>query len=475
MNHRIVLNAACATFLLSATIASSAQTFTVLANFDLTDGAQPFYMSMVQGLDGNFYGTTSDSEGSGTGVVFTVTAGGTLTALSQPCAKTTCPHGDGFSAGLVLASDGNFYGTANFGGLYNYGAIYKITPSGTLTTLHSFNGTDGIGEYPPLALGADGSLYGATPGGGANGSGSIFKITLGGTLTTLYSFLCAEPNCADGGSPNAGLVQGANGDFYGTTVTGGANNYGTVFKMTPGGTLTTLYSLCSQTNCADGYYPHSALVQGGDRNFYGTTLNGGIGGGTVFKITPEGTLTTLYSFCKPCTPGGVAVAGLVQGTDGYLYGTTVSGTDEGSVPPYGAIFRITPDGKITFLHTFNFTEGSTPYGGLVQGTDGKFYGTTTYGGPGSGAYGTVYSLSMGLGPFVKSVPTAGKVGEAVKILGTDLTGATGVTFNGTAAAFTVVSATEISATVPAGATTGRLQVTTPTSSLLSNVAFSVGP
>jgi uncharacterized repeat protein (TIGR03803 family) len=252
-------------------------------------------------------------------------------------------------------------------------------------------------------------------------------------------------------------------------------NYGTVFKMTPGGALTTLYSFCSQTNCADGYYgTHSALVQAGDRNFYGTTLDGGTGGGTVFKITPEGALTTLYTFCRLCSAGGVAVAGLVQGTDGNFYGTTVSGTDEGSVYPYGTIFRITPDGKITFLHAFNFTEGSTPYGGLVQGTDGKFYGTTTYGGTlADGAYGTVYSLSVGLGPFVKSLPTAGEVGEAVKILGTDLTGATGVSFNGIAAAFAVVSATEISATVPGGASTGKLQVTTPHGALLSYVAFRV--
>src|ERR1039458_8611686 len=221
------------------------------------------------------------------------------------------------------------------------------------------------------------------------------------TLTTLYSF-CSQSGCPDGYSPYAGLVQATNGDLYGTTYFGGTGNGGTIFKIAPGGTLTTLYSFCSQTNCADGGGPYAGLVQATSGDFYGTTALGGTGGwGTVFKITPGGTLTTLYSFCSQT----------------------------------------------------NCTDGATPYAGLVQDTNGDFYGTTTH--KGGAASGTVFSLSVGLGPFVETRPPYGKVGAAVKILGTNLTGAASVSFDGTAAVFTVVSSSEITTTVPAGASSGK--------------------
>ncbi len=308
--------------------------------------------------------------------------------------------------------------------------------------------------------------------GGVHGYGTVFRTTPSGALTTLYSFC----SCGDGANPNA-LAQAANGDFYGTTSGEGP---GTVFKITPNGTLTTLHSFCSQSNCADGFGPDGALVQATNGDLYGTTAGGGgpIGAGTVFKITPAGALTTLYSFCPqgpPCTGGSSPYAGLVQGTDGNFYGTTSGGGAYGG----GTVFEITPSGTLTMLYSFcsqtGCTDGSVPYAGLVQGTDGNFYGTTTGFGE-AGTYGTVFSLNAGLGPFVETQPTAGPVGATAKILGTNLTGATSVSFNGTAAVFTVVSPSLITTIVPAGATTGTVQVVTPNApngTLSSDVPFRV--
>jgi uncharacterized repeat protein (TIGR03803 family) len=441
-------------------VASSAQTFTTLVSFNGTDGANPYYMSLVQGTDGNFYGTTSMGGANNYGTVFKVTSAGALTTLhSFNKTDGAYPY-----AGLVQATNGNFYGTTNQGGANNSGTVFEVTSAGALTTLHSFGtpplSLDGGGPFDRLIQATNGNFYGTTNGGGANATGTVFKITPGGTLTTLYSF-CAQPNCTDGGNPYAGLVQATNGNFYGTTVNGGANGAGIVFKITPGGTLTTLHSFST-----DGV-PYAGLVQATNGDFYGTTVYGANGNGMVFTITPGGTLTTLHNFNG--TDGSRPFARLVQATDGNFYGTTYQGGANGG----GTVFKITPGGTLTTLHSFNGTDGAGPFG-LVQATHGNFYGTTYSGGANS-YYGTIFSLSVGLGPFVKTLPTSGKVGAAVKILGTNLTGATSVSFNGTAAAFTVVSASEISTTVPAGATTGKVQVTTPGGTLLSNLAFRVTP
>jgi uncharacterized repeat protein (TIGR03803 family) len=281
----------------------------------------------------------------------------------------------------------------------------------------------------------------------------VFKVTPTGTLTTLHSF-AGYPT--DGAYPQAGLVMTTNGTFYGTTSAGGANDDGTVFSITSGGTLTTLLSF----DYTDGAAPYAALVQASNGNFYGTTTEGGAsnacphGCGTVFSITSGGALTTLLSF--DLTDGAYPTAALVQATNGNFYGTT----DGGGASDYGTVFSITSGGTLTTLHSFDSTDGQLPYGGLVQATNGSFYGTTYEGGTSN--YGTIFSLAVGVGPFVETVPTSGKVEAAVRILGTNLTGATSVTFNGTAATFTVVSRSEITTTVPTGATT-------------SNVSFRVLP
>jgi uncharacterized repeat protein (TIGR03803 family) len=247
----------------------------------------------------------------------------------------------------------------------------------TLTTLASFNGIDGSDPYSaPLLQGTDGNFYGTTAYGGANcfstGCGTVFKITPKGVLTTLYSF-CAQSSCSDGDYPYAGLIQAADGNFYGTTSQGGSNGHaGSIFKITSAGKLTTLYSFCSQTNCADGNYVTGGLIQGADGNFYGTTFSGGIGDaqycsggcGTVFKLTPQGILTTLHNFSGYNIEGSAPNAGLVQAKNGNFYGTTTSGGafNTCSVGCNGTVFEITPAGSLTTLHSFaaSPTDGATP-------------------------------------------------------------------------------------------------------------------
>jgi uncharacterized repeat protein (TIGR03803 family) len=356
-----------------------------------------------------------------------------------------------------------------------------------------------------------GTFYGTAYYGGdcssQGGCGTIFKISPNGKFTRLYSF-CSLTNCADGANPYAGLVLGTDGNFYGTASSGGTGRNcpgnracGTVFKITPKGKLTTLYSFCELPNCDDGADPYAGLVQAVDRNFYGTTFAGGdasasgcnsFGCGTIFKITPKGRLTTLHAFCiqRSCPDGYDLSAGLVQGTDGNFYGTTevggtacdtvlyIQSTTSATVYGCGTVFKITPTGALTTLYSFcpegyPCIDGMDPQAGLLQGTDGTFYGTTGSGG--ADGSGTVFSLAVGLGRFVETRPTSGKAGTSVIILGTNLTGTTGVSFNGTAAAFTVVSKSEIKTTVPAGANTGYVKVTTPSGTLTSNVPFRVIP
>jgi uncharacterized repeat protein (TIGR03803 family) len=468
-----------AVFLLcvAASIAVHAQTFTSLVNFDGPDGQGP-YAPLVQGLDGNLYGTTSLG-GDCFGTVFNITPQGKLTALTSFCTLANAyPY-----AGLTQTSHGDFYGIAE-------PAVFKITPEGVLTTINSSIGAspaDGeAGEAGGgVVLATDGNLYGTGElAEGTLATDVVFKLTPQGTLTTLHSF-CSQPNCTDGSTATAGVIQATDGNFYGTTSRGGASSTcntmcgsGTVFKITPEGTMTTLYSFCAQPNCTDGSDPVAGLVQGTDGNFYGTTVAGGAnagvpGGtaGTVFKITPAGQLTTLYSFCSlaNCADGDYPEGGLIQATDGNFYGTT----NNGGLNYSGTVFKITPQGELTTLYQFctqtNCTDGRNPYAGLVQATTGDFYGTTVSDG------GTVFRLSVGLGRFVETLPVSGAVGNTIDILGQDLTGTTAVSFNGIAAEFTVVSDTYLTATIPGGATTGFVTVTTPTATVKSNQKFRVTP
>jgi uncharacterized repeat protein (TIGR03803 family) len=296
------------------------------------------------------------------------------------------------------------WGIRAYASLLLFVATVIALPAQTFTNLHSFDGADGDGpEYAPLVQGTDGNFYGTTYNLGANGIGpygTVFRITPGGTLTTLYSF-CSQSGCSDGESPTGAFLQAINGKFYGTTSAGGANGDGTVFEITTGGMLTTLYSFCSQSGCADGATPFAGLVQGSNGDLYGTTAYGGANGlGTVFKVTPVGTLTVLHSFAGP--DGANPIAGLVQTPYRDLYGTTgYGGSSSNCEEGCGTIFKITPGGTLTTLHSFDGSDGSGPIvSELVQAPDGNFYGTTQYGGSTSDANceegcGTVFRFTYG--------------------------------------------------------------------------------
>jgi len=457
---------------LVTTIGSAAQTFTTLANLDTTTGDFPLG-PFTQGLDGNFWALTSRGgfqtffpcDNYGCGMLLKISPGGTLT----PVRYFNGQDGWNETGGLVLSPNRDFYGTGV--------GVFAISPNGTLKTVHTFSGPDGSNPAPGVTLGADGNIYGVTLAGGANGQGTFYKMTSAGTLSTLYSF-CAQANCTDGEAPNWQLVQAPNGDFYGTMVNGGTHIFGTIFKITLAGKLTTLHNFCAYKNCADGEDPFGGLVLATDGNFYGTANTGNCPTyciGLIYRVTSGGTFSILHRFCTQtnCPDGANPVASLIQANDGNLYGVTESGGANG----VGTIFQITLAGVLTTLHSFDGTDGSFPAGALFQGTDGIFYGTTSQGGTGvcRGFHGcgTVFSLSMGLPPFISAVPTSGWIGRNVIILGSDLAGASAVTFNGTPATFTVVSASEIHAQVPTGATTGTVQVDTPGGTLASNVVFRV--
>ena len=380
----IIVFLMCAAFAIS----SSAQTLTTLHNFagPPNDGAASS-AGLVQGTDGNFYGTTTTGGTNNKGTVFKITPSGTVTVLHSFAGPPN--DGNGPTAELIQATDGNFYGTTEFGGSNGTGTVFKITPSGTLTTLYSFACSGGCGPLGGLIQASDGNFYGTTSAGGTHQiGGTVFKITPSGTETMLYSFACS-----DGCYSYAGVIQGSDGNFYGTTSIGGANNDGTVFKITPHGTLTFLHTF----QRSDGADPYAGLIQASDGNFYGTTYVGGANDdGTVFKITPQGALTTLHSFTGG--DGNGPRAGLVQASDGNFYGTTSSG----GANDRGTLFEITPQGALTTLHSFNGGDGSDSEAGLVQASDGSFYGTAA--GGGSDGHGTVFKLQL---PVTLTVSVAG--------------------------------------------------------------------
>jgi uncharacterized repeat protein (TIGR03803 family) len=472
----------CAAFTFSLAARAQAQTFTSLYSFcskkGCTDGSGPLG-TLVQGTDGDIYGITETGGSGGPGTFFKITTTGELTTLYSFCPSSPCTDGADPLGGLVLATDGDFYGVTFDGGAYEDGTVFKITAAGKFTLLHTFDGTDGQDAESALVQADNGNFYGTTFRGGAYGEGTVFEITASGTFTTLHSF-CASSGCPDGSGPN-GLTLAADGNLYGTTYTGGESSChtsetnGTFFQLTPAGALTTLAVFCAPT----GYLPDSALVQAANGNFYGTTLAGGDGTrvayGTVYEMTSSGSLTSLYSFCLEtgCPDGKIPMA-LTLGTDGNFYGITSGG---GANSGKGTVFEITPAGQLTTLHTFtgtngNYTDGSSPDGPMLLHTNGTFYGSTSLGG--KTANGTIFSLDTGLGPFVKTIPTSGAAGTNVTILGTNLKGATAVNFDGTKATFKVVSATEITTTVPSGAKTGTVTVTTSDGTKLNgNVAFQV--
>jgi uncharacterized repeat protein (TIGR03803 family) len=346
----------------------------VIYTFDSTNGSASF-AGLNAWQDGNLYGTTtSGGTNGGYGTVFKVTTNGVLTSL----VSFNNTNGADPQPGLTQGSDGNLYGTTVGGGTNGgFGTVFKVTTNGLLTSLVSFAYTNGAFPYSGLTMGNDGSFYGTAFGNGG-GYGTVFRVTTNGVLTTLVFF-----NNTNGANPHTGVTLGSDGNFYGTTAFGGTNNgYGTIFKMTTNGVLTSLVSF-DNTN---GSYPRGTLILGNDGSFYGTTYFGGSNSlGTVFKVTTNGALTSLVSFSG--TNGANPAAKLKLGSDGNFYGMTYSGGSSN----LGTIFKMTANGVLTTLASFNGTNGANPYSGLTSGSDGNLYGTTS-GGGGNGTNGTVLKL-----------------------------------------------------------------------------------
>ena len=479
---RLILPALLVLAVVVANATAHAQGFSVLYNFGSNSGDpfKPAYSGIIaQGRDGNLY-STAPGGGTCCGAVFQITPAGKLKILHN----FTGSNNDGAfpQGGVTLGTDGNFYGTTYEGGSVTAGAVFKVTQGGSATTLYSFTGgSDGAYPYAPPVEGNDGNFYGTTTAGGntvkcGSGCGTIYKITPAGVLTTLHQF-----DITDGYTPYEPLVLGTDGNFYGTTTNGTSANAGVIFKITPAGKFTLLYSF----DGTHGENPFSGLVQGNDGNFYGTTFNGGTAGsGVVFKITPSGKLTVLHNM-SGTTDGARPYGGLVLGSDGNFYGANAYGgtVNSNCANGCGTLFKITPKGVFSVLYKFDYTTGAQASVTPFQHTSGLVYGDSQVGGTGNvnpctaGNCGVFYSWkSTSLPAFVSLLPYSGKVGKTIEFLGQGfVSGKTTVSFNGTAAKPTVVSSTYLTAAVPNGATTGSVSVTTSGVKLTSNKIFRVTP
>ena len=380
-----------------------------------SDGHAPA-AGLIQGTDGYLYGMTPTGGSAAKGAIFRTSPSGQVVLLHSFGDASVTNDGASPAACLLQATDGNFYGTTPAGGLLGQGVVFKMTARGAITILHSFPDStvtnDGATPQASLIQGSDGNFYGTTSTGGAAGKGTVFMMTPSGTMTILHSF--GDSTVAnDGLSPSFNLVQANNGNFYGTTPLGGSAGAGTVFKITAQGAVTILHSFQDQSVTDDGSKPLSGLIQYTDGNFYGTTnLGGSASLGCAYKITSLGQITILYSFGSFIYDGLNPASNLLVGRDGYFYGTTTGGGSAGE----GAIYQLSPQGLETVLHSFgdgsvtndgNETAGAN---GLVQASDGNFYGTTALGG--SANLGAVYQLVLGLPEITSPVTAQGTVSLA---------------------------------------------------------------
>lgn len=439
-------------------VPATAQTYNVVFDFfSLPNGPSYFQYAgtIPQGRDGNLYGTSHEG---GTGI------NGTFFSVSPSGAETTLYNfeptkGDYPNHGLTLASDGNFYATTPLGGTANLGTIYKMTSAGAITILYNFpNNANGSSNGAPPVQGTDGNFYGVTAGDLGSTTPHVYKVTPAGVFQTIHTMTFAD------GYNGAALIQGTDGSFYGLSANGGANSCGTIFKVSTTGAYKVLHNFTNTDGCA-GFAP---LVQGTDGNFYGMTPTNATGEGVIFKMTSSGAFTVLHTLTRG-TDGGSAQAGLMQATDGNLYGTTEGGGTLG----YGTLFKVTPSGVFTVVHTFaGGTSGGDPGSNLTQHTNGLLYGDT-YESEGGG-YGVFYTLDIGAAPFIRLSAIAGKAGSQVGIFGQDFSTSSVVKFNGVAATAAVLTGTTyITATVPAGASTGLVTVTTGSTTLTSTQTYLV--
>ena len=362
---------------------------TLYSFYGMADGAAA--SELIDGRDGYLYGTTPLGGAFREGTVFKLGTNGTFVSLLA----FDQTNGAMPMAGLALGSNGTFYGTTATGGAKGSGTIFSFSPTAGLATLHAFTGgTDGGAPQEKVTSAPDGNLYGASRTGGQNGYGTIFKTDLAGNVTALHSF----SGGTDGTELSGALLPLSSGDLYGLTANGGLFTNGSVVRITPAGLITHLYSF---SGGADGSSPVGSLVRGDDGSLYGATEFNTIRGlafyGTLFKLTPAGALSTLYSL--NFSDGSYPVAGLVLADDGNFYGTT----EQGGATSNGTVFRMAPDGTFTTLVEFDgFNDGANPVTVLASGPDGALYGTTSMGGP--GGYGTLFRLSFTSAPQITAQP-----------------------------------------------------------------------
>jgi uncharacterized repeat protein (TIGR03803 family) len=477
-----------------ATVPVHAQTYSALHDFGsrIDDPEDPTMGVIAQGRDGNLYSATGRGGAHKAGAVFKITPEGALTGLHSFCNEAKCADGAYPSGGLTLGTDGNFYGTAMGGGNQidnsgcesdgGCGTIFRITPLGDFSVLYAFSdGSDGAGPAAPPVEGDDGNFYGTTTIGGAAQCGTIYKITPAGTFTSLYQF-----DDTHGCGPYGPLVLGTDGNFYGTAFMGGTSKtsvypgFGTIFKITPAGKFSVLYNF----DGAHGAYSYSPMIQGTNGDFYGTTSDGGFGGcnGVIFQITSSGSLTELYCI-NETTDGNYLNAGLVQATDGNFYGVAEMGGTESACDGLGCgtLFKVTSAGDYSVLYDFqdfSMTTGAWPEATPIQHTNGNIYGITDSGGIEITSVcdlgcGAFYEWKADLPAFVSLVPNSGKAGATVGILGQGFSSETTVSFNGKSAKPTSVTETYLTVEVPTGATTGLIKVSTDGTTLTSNKKFLV--
>ncbi len=357
------------------------------------DGETP--VSRLVEVGGAFYGTASAGGERQLGTLFRVSTGGGFTTLHSFCQEVHCSDGARPGNYLTRGPFGNVYGVTAAGGLADGGTVFRLSSSGAFSLVHKFCSlakcADGIQPVSVLFDG-NGGMIGTAAAGGSHGGGTVFTIDSGGTFRVLHDF-CAESGCTDGASPGA-LVRGKDGNFYGTTLAGGKNHAGTMFRMTPAGTVTILYSFCGANKCPNGQQPAAMLVEGQNGDFYGTTrLKGANGYGTVFEISPAGAFRTLHSFCaKPnCSDGATPTDGLILAKDGSFYGAVSAG----GLFFDGAVFRLTPAGNYSLVYNFcalhGCFDGASPGSPPILGSNGLLYGTTMAGGD-NGNNGTAYRL-----------------------------------------------------------------------------------
>lgn len=294
------------------------------------------------------------------------------------------PDGENPGANLVIATDGALYGTTRNGGASGQGTVFKIRTNGSgYSILKSFAGANGDGAVPMACLvqSTNGDLYGTTMwdnqnGGIETGNGTVFKLKLDGSG---YQVLWHFSGGFGGSNPYGALLQANDGHLYGTTMNGGSASRGTIFRLNLDGTGYSIIKSFGDTNPNDGYHPYAGLIQGSDGMLYGTTSVGGVdGNGTVFRLALDGTgYSILKNFSGGVADGAVPWAGLLQGRDGRLYGTTISGGISG----FGTIFGLNPDGTgFVLLKAFTGNDGKYPEAGLIQARNGILYGTTSSGG-----------------------------------------------------------------------------------------------